>query len=100
MAEDDISELLSPWDRLTTLDTENPAKSPPYLPSVVVAGGGGRDKYDPTTCYVLLSDISRFLFQQQSIIWQHWCLLGAVRDTKYQNCDMEAAEGSELALVS
>ena len=60
--------------------------------------GGGRDKYDPTTCYVLLSDISRFLFQQQSIIWQHWCLLGAVRDTKYQNCDMEAAEGSELAL--
>ena len=41
MAEDDISELLSPWDRLTTLDTENPAKSPPYLPSVVVAGGEG-----------------------------------------------------------
>ena len=33
-------------------------------------GGGGRDKYDPTTCYVLLSDISRFLFQRQCIIWQ------------------------------
>ena len=34
-AKDDISKLLSPRDRLTTQDTENPAKSLPYLRSEI-----------------------------------------------------------------
>lgn len=45
VAKDDISELLSPRDRLTTEDTENPAKSLPYLRSKIGwcggRGGGG-----------------------------------------------------------
>ena len=45
VAKDDISELLSPRDRLTTEDTENPAKSLPYLRSKIGwrwgEGGGG-----------------------------------------------------------
>ena len=45
VAKDDISKLLSPRDRLTTEDTENPAKSLPYLRSKIGwcggRGGGG-----------------------------------------------------------
>ena len=49
VAKDDISELLSPRDRLTTEDTENPAKSLPYLRSKIGwrwGKGGGQDQSD------------------------------------------------------
>lgn len=67
MAEDDISELLSPWDRLTTLDTENPAKSPPYLPSVVVAGGEG-----------VVTNMTQLLVTSYYQIFLDFCFSGSV----------------------
>ena len=69
VAKDDISELLSPRDRLTTEDTENPAKSLPYLRSKIGWSWGeggktnlilGSDKLDTTAYYFLFWEIICF----------------------------------------